>query len=130
MTSSGKPPGYVRSATGVIAPMSSQWPVIVSLPGPQRVQPAVDDGRVRGRAAAQRERGAEPEALEVREVEAARRLGDVAERVRPRVAVLGGVGELPGAAGVQDDDEGAPVHGRRNASAAGQASFARGCASK
>ena len=104
--------------------------MIVSLPGPERVQPAVDDGRVGGRAAAQRERGAEPQALEVGQVQAARRLGDVAERVRPRVAVVGGVGELPGAAGVEDDDEGAPLHGRRNASAAGQASCARGCASK
>src|SRR6186997_1415811 len=32
MTSSGKPCGYVGNAVGVITPISSQWPVVVSLP--------------------------------------------------------------------------------------------------
>src|SRR6188768_3684250 len=32
MTSSGKPCGYVGNAVGVTTPMSSQWPVVVSLP--------------------------------------------------------------------------------------------------
>ena len=93
----------------------------------ERVQAAVDDGVRGGRAARQRERGAEAQPLEDGQVEPAGRLGDVAERVRPGVAVVGGVRELPGPAGVEDDDEGAPLHRRRNAS---QATFARGCASK
>ncbi len=32
ITSSGKPCGYVGNAVGVTTPMSSQWPVVVSLP--------------------------------------------------------------------------------------------------
>src|SRR5512132_1267554 len=32
LTSSGKPCGYVGNATGVTTPISSQWPVVVSLP--------------------------------------------------------------------------------------------------
>ena len=49
-----------------------------------------------------------------RQVEPAGGLGDVAERVRARVAVVGGVGQLARAAGVEHDHEGAAVaHGRR-----------------
>ena len=51
-----------------------------------------------------------PSALQHRQVEAAGGLGDVAERVRARVAVVGRVGQLARAAGVDDDDEGA-LHG-------------------
>ena len=107
--------------------MSSQWPVIVSLPGPSGCRRPWTHRVLRGRAARQRERGAEAQPLEDGQVEPAGRAGDVAERVRPGVAVVGGVRELPGPAGVEDDDEGAPLHRRRNAS---QATFARGCASK
>ena len=88
------------------------------------------DGRCRrGRAAAQRERRAEPELLQHGEVQAAGGLGDVAEGVGARVAVIGGVGQLAGAAGVEDDDECAPLH-RATWWQAGQLARARGWASK
>ena len=77
-----------------------------------RVQAAVDDGIGRGRDADERQRGAEPERAHHRQVEPAADLGDVPERVRPGVAVVGGVGQLARTAGVEHDHEGAPVHGR------------------
>ena len=67
----------------------------------------MDDGIGDRRRAGQRHDVAEPEARQDRQVEPAGRLGDVAERVGPGVAVVGAVGQLAGAAGVDDDDEGA-----------------------
>jgi hypothetical protein len=66
-------------------PISSQWPVVVSLP----LEQASGDGRrdrLR-RAAFERLDVPEAEGLEVGEIEAADRAGDVAERVRDRVGV-------------------------------------------
>ena len=79
---------------------------------PERVQPPVDDAVRRRRHARQRHDVAEPEALQDRQVEPAGGLGDVAERVRARVAVVGRVGQLARPAGVDDDDEGS-LHGCR-----------------
>ena len=76
----------------------------------ERVQAAVEDRVGGGRDARERQHGAEPERAEHRQVEPAGRLGDVAERVRAGVAVVGGVGQLPRAARVQHDDEGPAVH--------------------
>ncbi len=53
----------------------------------------------------------EPEALQRRQAQAADGLGQVLERVGARVAVVGGVRQLTGAAGVDHDHEGA-AHGR------------------
>ena len=91
----------------------------------------MDDAVRRRRDADERQDVAEPERLQHRQVEPAGGLGDVPERVRARVAVVGGVGQLAGAAGVDDDDEGPLVTGADlAAAAAAQRSFARGCASK
>ncbi len=76
---------------------------------PERVQPAVEDRVGGGRDAPERQRGAEPERAHRREVEPADRVGEVAERVRARVAVVGRVGQRPRPAGVEDDHEGAPA---------------------
>ena len=78
----------------------------------ERVQAAVEDGRLGGRDALERQDRAEPEAAQHRQVEAAGRLGDVAERVGAGVAVVGGVGQLARPARIQDDDEGAAIHAR------------------
>ena len=50
---------------------------------------------------------AEAEPLERWQVEAAARLCEVRERVRAGVAVVGGVGQRPDAAGIEHDYEGA-----------------------
>jgi hypothetical protein len=71
----------------------------------ERVQPAVEHPLGRRRHAGEPQHVAKPEALEDRHVQAAGRLGHMAERVRPGVTVVGGVREGPGAAGVDDDDE-------------------------
>ena len=74
---------------------------------------ALDEAaRERGRAglrrtALERLDVAEPERLEVRQVEAAHGAGDVPERVRPLVAVLVGVRQLARADGVEHDHAGA-----------------------
>ena len=54
-TSGGKPSGYVGMGSGVTMPISSQWPMVVSLPA-ERVRQAADHGRRRvgGRAARER----------------------------------------------------------------------------
>ena len=68
-------------------------------------EPARDRRRSRlRRAALERLDVAEPERLEIRQVEAADGAGDVAERVRSLVAVLGGVRQRARADGVQHDD--------------------------
>ncbi len=56
-----------------------------------------------GRAALERERVAEPERLERGQVEASDGAGDVADRVRPLVSVLGRVRQLPCTDGVEHD---------------------------
>ncbi len=93
------------------APISSQWPVVESLPGPSAMQAAVDDGRDGGRHAQDRGDVAQPEVAEGRQVQPADALGDVRERVGAGVAVVGGIREGADAAGVEDDDSGpAPAH--------------------
>src|SRR3954464_6096123 len=100
ITSWGKPCGYVGIACGVTTPISSQWPVVVSLPferasrrpatagapgcgaqpssGPTRGRPAALGGvDVAGAGRPHR-----------RQVEPADGAGDVAEGVRPLVAEL------------------------------------------
>ena len=73
-------------------------------------QPPGDRRRARlRRAAEQRLDVAEPERLERRQVEAADGAGEVAERVGALVAEVGGVGQLPGPDGVEDDHTG-PRH--------------------
>ena len=124
----GSRPGRCAARTGVTTPISSQWPVIVSLPGPSGRRRPWSDGVRGGRAARERQRRAEAEPLQHRQVQAARGLGDVAERVGARVAVVGGVRQLARAAGVEDDDEGAPSHGATWWQ--GQPMWARGWASK
>ena len=68
-------------------------------------------GRRRAGMPCEGQRRAEARAPEDGEVEAADGLGEVAEGVRARVAVEGGVGQGARAAGVEDDDERAPLHG-------------------
>ena len=73
----------------------------------ERVQAAMDDGVPDRRRSLQRHDVAEPERGQDRQVEPADRFRDVSERVGARVAVVGAVGQLAGAAGVDDDHEGA-----------------------
>ena len=85
-------------------PISSQWPVVVSLPFERSSETARDGGRARlRRAALERLDVPEPERLEVRQVEAADGAGDVPERVGAFVAALGGVRQLAGADGIEHD---------------------------
>src|ERR671915_105200 len=78
--SPGKPCGYVGIATGVTMPMSSQWPVVVSLPFDRSRPPE-------GRAALRVLDVPEAELLEVGKTEPADGLCDVAQGVGPLVAV-------------------------------------------
>jgi hypothetical protein len=74
------------------------------LAGTERMQPAVDDRPVYRRHPLDGDDVAESERLEGRQIEAARELRHVRERVRVgRIAVLRGVGESPHAARVHDD---------------------------
>ena len=85
-------------------PISSQWPVVVSLPLRALDEPAGDRGRAGlRRAALERLDVPEPERLEVRQVEASDRPRDVPERVGAVVAVLGGVGQRAGPDRIQHD---------------------------
>lgn len=70
-------------------------------------------GRIDRRDAAQRPDVPEAERAEHREVEPADCLGEVAERVGARVAVVGGIRQRAGAARISDDDERPPRHGER-----------------
>ncbi len=67
---------------------------------------AVDHRVLRRRHSLDRDDVAEPEAAERGEIEPADPLGEVPERVRAGVAVVGGVRERPDSAGIHDD------HGR------------------
>jgi hypothetical protein len=97
----------------------------------ERMQAAVEHALRRRGDAGERDDVAEPEPPEHRQVEPAGRLGDMAERVRPRVTVVGGVRQGAGAAGVDHDHEGPLAHAPDSGSARrGQRDFARGCASK
>ena len=97
MTSCGKPCGYVGIGCGVTMPISSQCPVVVSLPFERSIsRPATAGAPGLRRAALERLDVAEPERLEIREIEPTHGASDVAERVRALVAVLGGIGKLAG----------------------------------
>ena len=109
--------GRSASALGVTTPIISQWPVIVSLPGPSGCSRPWSTGDSAGGTPAIGRIEPSPSAAERRQVEAAGRLGDVRERARTRVAVLGGVRQLAGAAGVEHDHEGPAWHGRDSVSA-------------
>jgi hypothetical protein len=75
-------------------------------------QPAGDRGRVLARrAAAQRQHVAEPERLQVWQVETPDGVGDVLQRARPGVAVGRGVGQLTRADGIEHDHADAAGHG-------------------
>ena len=89
-TSGGKPSGYVGSGAGT-TPMSSQWPVVESLPGPERRRRPCTTGAARRRDAAHRQDAAQAETLEHRQRQPADRVGDVRQRVGARVAVVGGI---------------------------------------
>ena len=104
ITSCGKPCGYVGIAVAVTMPISSQWPVVVSLPLERSSSRPCDRRRTRlRRAALERHHVAEAERLERGQVEASDRAGDVAERVGALVSVLGRVGQLSRADGIQHD---------------------------
>ena len=77
-----------------------------------RREPSVQRGRSGRRNALQRQDAAQPEAPEHGQVQAADRLREMAERIRTAVAVVAGVGQLTSAAGIRDDDERPPAHGR------------------
>ncbi len=48
-TSGGKPSGYVGMGSGVTMPISSQWPMVVSLPAERVVRrPTIDGGASAG----------------------------------------------------------------------------------
>ena len=75
------------------------------------MQPPVEDGVRGGRDPGEGQDRAEAERTEDGQVEPARRRGQVAEGVRAGVAVVGGVGQRAGAAGVEHEHEGAaPGH--------------------
>ena len=76
------------------------------------------------RHALQRQDAAQPETPEHGQVEPADGFGEVAERVRAAVAIVAGVGQLAGAAGIRDDDERPPAH-RRAAISFGERSTGR-----
>ena len=89
-------------------PISSQWPAIVSLPFERSSSRPATAGRAGlRRAALERLDVAEPESLEVGEIEPSDGAGHVAERVRSLVAVLGRIRKRPGPNRVQHDDAGA-----------------------
>ena len=111
ITSSGKPCGYVGNAVGVTTPISSQWPVVVSLPFERSSsRPATAGAPGCGGQPSSGIDVAEAERLEVGQVETADGAGDVAERVRALVPVLGCVRQLSGADGVEHDHA-RPRHG-------------------
>jgi hypothetical protein len=74
---------------------------------PQRVQAPVEHRRGRRRHTEQRTDAAEPQRTEGRQIQAAEMLGEMAERVGVRVAVVVGVGQRADPAGVDHDHEGA-----------------------
>ena len=84
--------------------MSSQWPLIVSFPFDARAAARDGRGARLRRATVERRHVAEPERLEVRQVEAADGAGHVPERVRALVAVVGRVGQLAGSDRIEHDD--------------------------
>ena len=105
ITSCGKPCGYVGIGCGVRMPISSQCPVVVSLPFERSIRrPAT---AVRPPAAGSPRSGStlpRPERLEVRQVEAPYGASNVPEGVRALVAVFGGVRKLAGTHGIEHDD--------------------------
>ena len=99
------------SGAGVTAPISSQWPVVESLPGPSGCRRPWTTGAAEARHAEDRGDVAQPEVAERRQLQPADALRDVRERVGAGVAVVGGIREGANAAGVEDDDGGpAPAH--------------------
>ena len=108
ITSSGKPCGYVGIGSGVTIPISSQWPVVVSLPFERSSRrPATAGAPGCGGQPSSGLDVPEAERFEVGQVEPADGPGDVAERVRPLVAVLRRVRQLAGPDGVEHDHAGA-----------------------
>ena len=69
------------------------------------MQATVQHRRRCRRHALQREDVAQPQALEHRKPQAADDARQVAERVRARIPVVGGIGQRTGATGVDDHDE-------------------------
>jgi hypothetical protein len=87
--------------------MSSQWPVVVSLPFERsRSLPAIAGAPGLRRAALERLDVAEPERFQARQVQPSDRPGDVSKRVGGRVvlAVLRSVGKGAGPDRIQHDD--------------------------
>ncbi len=74
----------------------------------ERVQAAVEGGRVGRRYAFERDDRAKPKTFERRQPQAPDSPGEVPERVRSRVSVVRGVGKRPRTARVEDDDERSP----------------------
>ena len=110
--------------------MSSQWPVVDSLPGPSGCRRPWTPGCAAGGTPSSGRIEPRPRLPSDRQVEAAGVLGEVRERVRALVAgVLDGVGQRPDAAGVEHDDEGAAV-ARLTGRILAQPLVARGCALK
>jgi hypothetical protein len=72
---------------------------------PRRAQPPVEDRFARGRDAGEREHAAQSQPAEGRKAQSPGGDGEVPERVRPVVAVGGGIRQSAGAAGVEHDDE-------------------------
>ena len=104
ITSSGKPNGYVGIACGVTIPISSQWPVVVSLPRERSSsRPAIAGAPGCGAQPSSGSMLPEAERLERRQVETSDGAGDVAEGVRPLVTELRSVRQRARADGVQHD---------------------------
>ena len=104
ITSCGKPCGYVGSGCGVTIPISSQWPIVVSLPFDRSSRrPATAGAPACGGTALERLDVAEAERLQVRQVEPADGARDVAERVGALVAELVGVRQRAGTDGIEHD---------------------------
>ena len=105
ITSSGKPYGYVGIAVGVTMPISSQWPVVVSLPFERsRSRPAIAGAPGCGAQPSSGSTLPRPSASSVGQVEATDGAGDVPEGVRPLVTELGRIRQLARSDGVQHDD--------------------------
>ena len=85
-------------------PISSQWPIVVSLPFERSIsRPATRRRSGLRRAALQLLDVPEAERLEVGQVEAADGPGDVAERVRALVSELVRIRQRPRAHGIEHD---------------------------
>ncbi len=93
MTSGGNPSGYVGNGSSKTTPVTSQWPVVLSLPADRSVSlPCAVPGSSLRDKSFHGSHGAQSERRQGRGIQPGHRVGDVAQCVRPGVPVRGCVG--------------------------------------